>query len=146
MDVKLMMIGEHINIIIYNLKSLDWLKITHTIQNSFTNFQVTRKYNKPSFFCDLLCYNQVRLPTAVVTFQSPSHLSRLKMSDIYLYFQAFIGKLYNISSLSFQTHSFLSLSSSRFHKQFHSHHHHHHLFLKCSLLPRSASVRRFSRY
>ena len=96
-----------------HLKSLSLAQnyATHTIQNSFTNLQIT-SVQQTFLISDLLTIQPTRSTrsSAVVTLQRPSNPSRLKLSDRSFYFQApAFGCPTTPSSLSF---SFFSISFS----------------------------------
>ena len=98
---------------------------THTIQNSFTNLQIT-SVQQTFLHSDLLTIQPTRSTrsSAVVTLQRPSNPSRLKISDRSFYFQApalWNALPHHLHSHSSQSHSLLSLSSSQFHKQLKTH-------------------------
>ena len=111
-----------------HLKSLHWLKITQRIQYKILSLTYkSLQFKQPSSILDLLNIQPTHSTrsSAVVTLQRPSNPSRLKITDRSFYHQA--PDLWNSLPKHLRAHSsmsptqtnysFLSLSSSQFHKQ-----------------------------
>ena len=102
---------------------------THTIQNSFTNLQITSVQQTFINFWSSHQYNQLVLPAHLQlslsnTLQIP--LGSKFLTDLSTFKRLHFGMLYHTifaldHSHSSQSHSLLSLSSSQFHKQLKTH-------------------------